>query len=190
MHSLIDIVSIDALVRTIARLFPEFSFRWLADEMRINLPLELDFLNEGRNCERVQQMFRKFSWFSTPKVYWELSTPRVLTMEFVDGALINDKEYIEKNKINVRTLTSRLSNLYSDMIFVQGFVHCDPHPGNILIRQSSNGPEIILLDHGLYSVSECRSHTFNPNDFEQRLNDASLLFSVPDVERQVSSRLQ
>jgi aarF domain-containing kinase len=153
MHSLIDIASIDALVRTVARIFPEFSFQWLANEMRINLPLELDFLNEGRNCERVQQMFHKFPWFSTPKVYWQMSTSSVLTMDYVEGAHINDKEYIEKNKIDVRMLTKRLSKLYSDMIFVQGFVHCDPHPGNILIRQSSNGPEIILLDHGLYSVS-------------------------------------
>ena len=163
MHSLIDIVSIDFLVSSIARLFPEFSFKWLSEEMRINLPLELDFLNEGRNCERIQQIYRKFEWFHTPRIHWDYSSHRVLTMEYMEGGHINDRSFIESNKIDPLTLTSRLMNLYSDMIFVQGFVHCDPHPGNILVRPSANGPEVVLLDHGLYSTLNdqfrtCYSH--------------------------------
>lgn len=44
--------------------------------------------------------------------------------------------------------------MYSEMIFVNGFVHCDPHPGNVLVRKcpKSNKTEIVLLDHGLYQV--------------------------------------
>ncbi len=49
----------------------------------------------------------------------------------------------------------KLGQLFSEMIFQQGFVHCDPHPGNILVRCGSNTGklEIVMLDHGLYSVS-------------------------------------
>lgn len=46
-----------------------------------------------------------------------------------------------------------MSKLYGEMIFKHGFVHSDPHPGNILVRKMKNGStEIILLDHGLYAV--------------------------------------
>jgi len=46
----------------------------------------------------------------------------------------------------------KLGQVYSEMIFVQGYIHCDPHPGNILVRPSPTGTEIVLLDHGLYQV--------------------------------------
>lgn len=46
--------------------------------------------------------------------------------------------------------------MYSEMIFVNGFVHCDPHPGNVLVRKcpGTGKVEIVLLDHGLYQVGE------------------------------------
>ena len=47
---------------------------------------------------------------------------------------------------------TKLGRLYSEMIFVQGYIHCDPHPGNLLVRPSTAGTEIVLLDHGLYQV--------------------------------------
>ncbi len=48
----------------------------------------------------------------------------------------------------------KLGQMYSEMIFLQGYIHCDPHPGNVLVRAGQGGgAEIILLDHGLYSVS-------------------------------------
>lgn len=44
--------------------------------------------------------------------------------------------------------------MYSEMIFLRGFIHCDPHPGNVLVRRGEAGKiEIVLLDHGLYTVS-------------------------------------
>jgi aarF domain-containing kinase len=51
-------------------------------------------------------------------------------------------------------VSSKVGQIYSEMIFVQGYIHCDPHPGNILIRKNSRGVvDIVLLDHGLYHVS-------------------------------------
>jgi len=47
---------------------------------------------------------------------------------------------------------TKLGRLYSEMIFVQGYIHCDPHPGNLLVRPSMSGTEIVLLDHGVYQV--------------------------------------
>lgn len=151
-NSTIDIITMDFFFSLVDRTFPDFSMKWLAEEMRINLPLELDFLNEGKNCERIREMFKKFSWFKTPKIYWNYSTHRVLTMEMMEGEEITNVDYIKREKIDPRLVTDRLATVFSEMIFVNGYVHCDPHPGNILVNQTDHGPDIVLLDHGLYTV--------------------------------------
>ena len=51
---------------------------WLANEMKINLPLELDFTKEANNSEKVARIFRDFYWLKVPGIYWSLTTPRVL----------------------------------------------------------------------------------------------------------------
>ncbi|XP_029808689.1 uncharacterized aarF domain-containing protein kinase 1 isoform X3 [Suricata suricatta] len=144
----------EVLVLAVKQLFPEFEFMWLVDEAKKNLPLELDFLNEGRNAERLAQMLKHFDFLKVPRIYWELSTKRVLLMEFVDGGQVNDRDYMERNKIDVNEISRHLGKIYSEMIFVNGFVHCDPHPGNVLVRKhpGTGRAEIVLLDHGLYQV--------------------------------------
>lgn len=150
-HSLVDMATMDLLVRLVSKIFPDFSFMWLADEMKRNLPLELDFFHEGQNAERVQKLFSHLKWLKVPSVNWNLTTPRVLTMEFLEGGEVTDKNYVTQHKLDARMISNRLSTLYSEMIFIEGYVHCDPHPGNILVRHAkSDGPEICLLDHGLY----------------------------------------
>lgn len=57
-----DFAVLQVLVNLVAWLFPDFQYVWLAEETKKNLPLELDFLNEGRNCERVGRMFKHFSF--------------------------------------------------------------------------------------------------------------------------------
>lgn len=85
---------------------------------------------------------------------WDLSTPRVLTMDFVEGGQVNDLDYIKENKIDPFEISDKLGKMYSRMIFIHGFVHSDPHPGNILVKKSQDGScNVVLLDHGLYAVS-------------------------------------
>ncbi|XP_051873635.1 aarF domain-containing protein kinase 1 [Pristis pectinata] len=149
-----DIILMEVLVQAVSWMFPDFSFAWLVDEAKKNMPLELDFLKEGRNTEEVAEMFKHFRFLKVPKIHWELSTRRVLTMEFMEGGQVNDREYMRENGINVNEISQNLGKLYSEMIFVNGFVHCDPHPGNVLVRKSpqTNKVEIVLLDHGLYQT--------------------------------------
>lgn len=175
-HSLVDMTTMDLLVRIVAKVFPEFSFLWLADEMKRNLPLELDFVHEGKNAEKVSKMFARLPWLKVPKIDWSLSTSRVLTMEFLEGGEVTDKDYVAQHKLNPRVISDRISTLYSEMIFVEGFVHCDPHPGNILVRDLNNSgnPEICLLDHGLYTTL--------PDKF--RLNYSNLWISIINADEQ------
>lgn len=151
-HSFVDIRTMEFLVHALGWIFPEFDYIWLAEETKKNLPLELDFLNEGKNCERVGRVLKKFKYLKVPKIYWEFSSERVLTMEYCDGGKVDNVQYMKDNNISVNKVTEHLGELYSEMIFVQGVVHCDPHPGNVLVKQTKHGPQIILLDHGLYQT--------------------------------------
>lgn len=99
-------------------------------------------------------MFKNYDWLKVPKIHWKLSTTRVLVMDYLEGGQVNDMEYIEANKIDKFEVASKIGQLYSNMIFINGFVHSDPHPGNILVKKNSSGSiDVVLLDHGLYAVS-------------------------------------
>lgn len=151
-NSIVDLKTMEVLVNAVAWVFPNFKFRWLVDETKHNIPVELDFKQEAKNTEKVRKMFKHFSWLKVPRIYNELSTTRVLTMEYLDGGQVNDLDYIKKHNINVYEISDKLSQLYSQMIFIEGFVHSDPHPGNILVHKNKSGQvEIVLLDHGLYA---------------------------------------
>ncbi|KAI9145731.1 ABC1 family-domain-containing protein [Paraphysoderma sedebokerense] len=171
----IDIATCSGLVNLIRFLFPEFEFGWLADEMKDNLPKELDFEHESGNAGRVQMNFDKSSGrhhlnLKIPEVMWAYK--RVLCMEFAKGGRIDDLEYYRRHHINPAQVSSELTSIFSSMIFLHGFVHADPHPGNLLI-QPLPAPSfgyyilhplafihdliiprknfmIVLLDHGLY----------------------------------------
>jgi aarF domain-containing kinase len=100
------------------------------------------------------RIFKDYRWLKVPKIIWKYTTPRVLVMEFEHGGQVNNIEYIKANKLDPYDISNKIGLLYSNMIFVHGFVHSDPHPGNIFVRKGKNGgTEIVLLDHGLYAVS-------------------------------------
>ena len=163
----------DFLVRVVNYVFPQFEFMWLAEEMRKNLPLELSFLQEGKNAEKVSNMFKHFHWLKVPKIHWGISTDRVLVMEYCPGGHVNDLAYLKSKGIDLDSVSKRIGQMYAEMIFNHGYVHCDPHPGNVLVHKNSNGEdEVILLDHGLY--------TQLTNDF--RLNYAQFWLSILNAD--------
>ena len=151
-HSFVDIWTCDFLVRMVKVAFPQFSFMWLADEMRTNLPLELAFTQEGQNSEKVAKIFKDYTWLKVPKICWKHTTDRVLVMEYCPGAHINDVESLKSDGIDVFEVSRKIGQMYSKMIFDDGYVHCDPHPGNVLVSKNKAGvTQVVLLDHGLYT---------------------------------------
>ena len=88
------------LVGCVHWLFPDFTFQWLVEEIRTNLPMELDFCHEARNQERFAAMFSGVGFVKAPSVNWEFTTPRVLTMEFCEGGKVNDVEYMRRNGLS------------------------------------------------------------------------------------------
>ncbi|PWA86860.1 ABC2-like protein [Artemisia annua] len=69
-----------------------------------------------------------------PKVYWNLSTTKLLTMEFVEGAEVNELQSIQKLGINPHDIARLVSRTFAEMMFKHGFVHCDQHAANLLVR--------------------------------------------------------
>uniref|UniRef100_A0A158PC39 ABC1 domain-containing protein n=1 Tax=Angiostrongylus cantonensis TaxID=6313 RepID=A0A158PC39_ANGCA len=150
-NSRTDINTMDFLVKIADKVFPEFKLMWLVEEVRKNLPRELDFILEGKNADRLAEMFDHLKFLKIPKIYYEYSTPRLLTMEFCEGAHIDDMDYMIRNHINRHDVCRKMGRLYSEMIFINGYLHSDPHPGNVLVNKKSSGDvDIVLLDHGLY----------------------------------------
>ncbi|KFH64688.1 atypical/ABC1/ABC1-B protein kinase [Podila verticillata NRRL 6337] len=156
----IDINTVAALTRFVAYVFPEFEFSWLSEEMQVSLPKELNFTCEALNSVRVNANFDNAraegskSTIKVPDVVWAKN--RVLVMEFMVGSRIDDLDYLKEHNIKVSEISNEMARTFSQMIYKDGFVHCDPHPGNVMIRPTPPGSpsprnfEIILLDHGLY----------------------------------------
>ena len=153
-----DIISLNFAVQMAEYIFTkqEFSFRWIADEMAPNLPKELDFFNEGANAERAAAFIQTTKLpCIIPKVHWDKTSERVLTMDFEEGCNITDIDRIQKMGFRGNYplyITKLVTSIFASQIFLSGFVHCDPHPANVLIRKDerTGQPVIVLVDHGLY----------------------------------------
>ncbi|XP_058007798.1 putative ABC1 protein At2g40090 [Hevea brasiliensis] len=182
-----DQAGVELIVNTLHWFFPSFDYRWLVAEIRESLPKassfmcdhqELDFLVEAKNGEKCLDNFQKLSphiadFVYAPKIHWNLSTSKLLTMEFMDAAHINDVKAIQRLGIQPNEVAKLVSQAFAEMMFKHGFVHCDPHAANLLVRPLPSGkrsilgkrkPQLILLDHGLYKEL----------DFNTRFNYASL----------------
>lgn len=88
-----------------------------------------------------------------PKVEPLHCTKRTILMEYVEGVKIDDIEGLEAKFGSAKACTDVLISIFAKMIFMHGHVHCDAHPGNILVRPNPakpNRPQIVLLDHGFY----------------------------------------
>ena len=162
-HSVTDLRTIILLVDIVHRIFPDVHFQWLVREIERNLPNELNFFLEAHNCHRFSCTYRHMDSIRAPRINWDLTTSRVLTMEFVEGGRLDDRDYMLRHGIDPASVVTELDRLYRDMFFRRGWVHCDPHPGNILVKAMPSGPQLIMLDHGLYvdvheelRISYCR----------------------------------
>ena len=141
-----DIRNFAFLVGVLARLEPNFDFRVLVDEVTKLVPLELDFLNEASNAERMAVCLAKRADVYVPPIVREHSTARVLVSEFAPGVRLTDVEGLVRMGVDPKDVARRVSEIFTEMILQHGFFHGDPHPGNILVQP---GPRLVLIDFGL-----------------------------------------
>ncbi|KAJ1277239.1 hypothetical protein BS78_05G280400 [Paspalum vaginatum] len=147
----IDIMTMSLLSKSVSWVFPDYKFDRILIEFEKSMAMELDFTREAKNSERTASCFRKNSVVKVPYVFWQLTTREVLTMEFCYGHKVNDLDFLRRANINPTKVAKALIELFGEMVFVHGFVHGDPHPGNILVSPQGHGKfKLVLLDHGIY----------------------------------------
>jgi aarF domain-containing kinase len=160
-----DIKLLEVLAKLGKRIFPSFDYLWIIQDLKKSSREELDFVAEARNAQRCFKIFEKDEQVLVPKMYLEHSSGRVLTMELMTGVKVNEVEEIKAMGLDLKDVAYTLSRAFNEMIFVHGFIHCDPHPGNIFVRKvrigMRNRAQIVLLDHGLYrELSKKQLHSY------------------------------
>ncbi len=140
-----DLKNIAIFVRILNKLDKTLDFRFIAEEMANMIPRELDFINEGRNAEAIAANFNGVQDIGVPAIYWDYSTRRVLTMEYVDGIKVTDVDGLRRAGIDTADVAKLILASFAEMILHHGLFHADPHPGNLLVTQ---GPRLVMVDFG------------------------------------------
>jgi aarF domain-containing kinase len=141
----IDLANMSFFISVLNRLDRSMDYRFVAEEMRKHIPLELDFINEGHNAERIAADFATVQDIVVPKIYWEYTSRRVLIMEYIDGVKITDIEGMKRIGVDAWDIAKILVFAFAEMIVRHGFFHADPHPGNLMVLP---GPKLVLIDFG------------------------------------------
>ncbi len=124
----------------------------IAKESKRVLVRELDFQIEAQYAARFKQQFLDDSDILIPSVFWELSTSKVLCLEYLPGIKINDIKSLKSNDIDTSQIAKIGATSYLKQLVNYGFFHADPHPGNLAV--SKNG-SLIYYDFGMMGfVSE------------------------------------
>ncbi|KAL7530209.1 hypothetical protein ACHAXR_003363 [Thalassiosira sp. AJA248-18] len=110
------------------------------------LYLEIDYLNEAANCERFAKDFSGIDWVRVPDVYREVSTQRVLAMEFIESFKLTDLKQVDQKGLDRELLAKRTADAFLRQIVETGYFHCDPHPGNLCVDNEGN---LVYYDFGM-----------------------------------------
>eukprot|EP01094_Clydonella_sp_ATCC50884_P027759 TRINITY_DN8103_c0_g1_i1.p1 TRINITY_DN8103_c0_g1~~TRINITY_DN8103_c0_g1_i1.p1 ORF type:complete len:519 (-),score=137.06 TRINITY_DN8103_c0_g1_i1:255-1811(-) len=146
-----------ACYRVVLYLFEKFfdlPMYWTHDYTRTNLLKEADFRVEAENSKECKAALEQEFGADVhiPLVHDQLTAKRVMTAEWIDGVKITDVHGMKRVGASNHWVMDRIINVFGHQIFSTGFIHCDPHPGNMLIRPrpDGRGTQLVLLDHGMY----------------------------------------
>ena len=107
---------------------------------------EMDYAAEGRNAERFRESFQRWENIHVPKIYWNFTTSKVLTMEFIHGTKVTDLEEQARLNISPARVNRLLIKTYLKQLLEDGFFHADPHPGNLLVMTDGR---LAFFDFGM-----------------------------------------
>jgi ubiquinone biosynthesis protein len=141
------------ILRDLARLGEEqvpelelYDIPSLVEEFAHTLRGELDFRREGHNADRFRRNFAGNPALFIPRVYWRLTTRRVLTLERIHGLKIDDLPALEAAGLDRHRIALHATEIVMQEVFRDGFFHADPHPGNLFIMP---GEVVAALDFGM-----------------------------------------
>lgn len=142
----IDLASMRRTLRVVHWLNKRIDLRSMADELAEFVTMELDFRREAQSTVRVRESFSGDDRIRIPQVHLDLSSKRILVLDYLPGRRIGDTEALTQMGLDLKATAQRVADLYCAMIFEHGFFHGDPHPGNMLIEADGT---VGLIDFGL-----------------------------------------
>jgi len=107
---------------------------------------EMDYAAEGRNAERFRESFKSWDNVHVPKIYWNATTSKVLTMEFIHGTKVTALDDLHSQGISAEKVNRLLIRTYLKQLLEDGFFHADPHPGNLLVMSDGR---LAFFDFGM-----------------------------------------
>ncbi len=119
----------------------------MIDEFGRNLLLELDYTGEAYNARRLARVLEPIEGVGVPEVFKELSSTRVITLEYIEGVKISDVEALDAAGLDRTDISDRALKAAVKMLLIDGFFHGDPHPGNIFVNLESG--RVTFLDTGM-----------------------------------------
>lgn len=151
----LDFEVLHQLVRLAERFLPgtkKYNLETIYREFFQLLYQEIDYIQEGKNADRFRENFQDYPRVSVPLVYWQYTTKKVLTMEYMPGIKIDDRQTMEARKIDTDEIIKLGIGCYLKQLLQDGFFQSDPHPGNMAVSESGN---IIFYDFG--TMTEVKS---------------------------------
>ncbi|HWE64416.1 MAG TPA: AarF/UbiB family protein, partial [Chloroflexota bacterium] len=121
----------------------------VVEQFSDSLREELDYVREGRNADRFRTLLGTTPRVVVPRVHWELTTTRVLTMQRIGGVKITDLDALRAMDVDRRELARHMADLVLCQVLERGFFHADPHPGNYFVQA---GGTIGIVDFGMVGV--------------------------------------
>lgn len=143
----------------------------IMDEFDRSIHKEIDYNNEFMNMQRIEMNFMDNPYIHIPETYPKYCTSKVLTMEFIEGTKLNDVYASTGDEFDKKLLAKNILDSYLQQLFIDGFFHGDPHPGNIMILENN---VICYLDEGMMG--------FFDDEFKRNLSEVMLLFVDQDVD--------
>jgi predicted unusual protein kinase regulating ubiquinone biosynthesis (AarF/ABC1/UbiB family) len=160
----------------------------ILDELGERIFEEMDYIQEGDNAERFFELYGHMKDIYVPKIYWEYTNRRVLTMEWINGIKLTQSKEINQLGINARYLIEIGVQCSLRQLLEHGFFHADPHPGNLLATFDG---KLAYLDFGMmseikppqrYGLIEAIVHVVN-RDFDSLAKDyVKLEFLSPETD--------
>jgi len=123
----------------------------IVEEIAETLAAEMDYVKEGHNAEYFAQFFQRDSSIHVPKIFWDSTKSRVITMERIRGIGILDVRSLDRAGFDRKELAPRAVNLWLKMVFEGEVFHADPHPGNLFVE---GGGRLGLIDYGMVGVAD------------------------------------
>ena len=160
----------------------------ILDELGDRIFEEMDYIHEGENAERFFELYGSMKDIYVPKIYWEYTNRRVLTMEWINGIKLTQPEKIAALGVNARYLIEVGVQCSLRQLLEHGFFHADPHPGNLLATMDG---KLAYLDFGMmsevkpaqrYGLIEAIVHVVN-REFDSLAKDyVKLEFLTPETD--------